>query len=715
MWQVEQAPLRFDVIVYSDPSEPSAGVIATLPDGGLLPRPVPVPSVYTPDGQSLECKVLWHNPAVGLALVFQPPPGGRRFCIYVQGAPVAPPPGAASIFRPSLLLFTQELPGASLEAALRLPGTVRASAATMGVVPLIGQRQNLFGADEHYVSYYSGWFKADSPGRIYLCTVSDAGSKIRVDGKDVAEWTGLHSREEGAKGQCGSWVDLAAGPHAIEYFHFANKGNPEAQALWKFRPETAKGLPVTIPQSAFLHSGEVRIAKAAFRDGRPVAAVSGNTQASSFFWFGEVPVNLYRLDADLAESNTPDTSYTWGIDSERQRTAATLTWLYEGHASRTITLTASNRVGSTRVAVPVVSRNPPRAANVNQAPDRQAYRIALLEMCRAVAPDKDPCARWSADLWALLRNVNEPFHGNELLQDLFTRGRSEMRGLPVEDRERMEDAFAGALRIADPDGAAKWMAQFEQDEKNADRKQHWQLERFDFLLYDRGDVAAARRLAVELQTTATGDNLCLAQIRLGDVERAAGNAEAAFRLYNAAQDQYRERAHTAATMHGLRDFTAPAAHDSKAIPKGKPAPVTPPRAFARPSGESWKTSAVQESSYYATVLNLIQGGYLFEARDALQRWELNNPLCKLSGDYPLAEAQYFVAAQHDARVVAGIEIYRKGVDISTWLPEAMDIELEALSRLGRKQAAVELARDILKRFPNLPVADKAKRVVTNGI
>ena len=413
-WQVESAPLRFDVNVVSDPNEASAGVIVTLPDGGLLPRPVPVPSVLTPEGQPLESKVLWHNAAFGLALAFQPPPGGRKCCIYVQGASAAPPVTTA-IFRPSLLLFTQETSGANLDAAQRLPGSVLASAATMGLVPQIGQRQNLYGNDEHYVSYYSGWFKTDRPGRTYLCTVSDAGSRMRVDGKVVAEWSGLRSREEGAKGQCGSWVDLAAGPHAIEYFHFANKGNPEAQALWKFAPETAKDLPVTIPQSAFLHSGEARIAKAVFRDGRPVAAISGNAQARSYFWFGDSPVDLFQFSADLAESNPPDTRYTWSVDSERQRTAATLTWLYEGRVSRSITLTAANRAGTTQVSVPIVFRDTVRAANVNQAPDRLAYRNALLEMCRAVAPEKDPCVRWSADLWAVLRNVNEPFHGNELL------------------------------------------------------------------------------------------------------------------------------------------------------------------------------------------------------------------------------------------------------------------------------------------------------------
>jgi TolA-binding protein len=124
---------------------------------------------------------------------------------------------------------------------------------------------------------------------------------------------------------------------------------------------------------------------------------------------------------------------------------------------------------------------------------------------------------------------------------------------------------------------------------------------------------------------------------------------------------------------------------------------------------------MHEASFLVTVRHLIAGGFLFEARDALGRWELEYPLCKVSGDYPLAEAEYHMAAQHYRRALAGLRIYRAGVEISSSLPEAMQLELECLSRLKEKDEAQKLAREILRQFPNHPVANKAREVLAGGV
>ena len=69
-WAIEGAPLRFEVEVTQPPSEPSAGILAIIPDGGLLPRPIADATVVTPAGEALPSETVWHNPAHGYAVAF---------------------------------------------------------------------------------------------------------------------------------------------------------------------------------------------------------------------------------------------------------------------------------------------------------------------------------------------------------------------------------------------------------------------------------------------------------------------------------------------------------------------------------------------------------------------------------------------------------------------------------------------------------------------
>ena len=717
-WLEDKAPLRFEVEIASPPSTPEAGVIAVIQDGGLLPRPVPDPVVYDADGKLLASEVLWHNPAVGLAVVFAPPPGNKAV-IYLKGGPSLPNGRGPAPFNPGLLLFTRETPLASLELAEKVPGTLAGSADTlMGLVPDIGQRENLFGNDDHYISYYTGWIKRGKAGRVYFATISDEGSELRVDGKPVASWPGLHTRHDGAKGQFGGWVELTAGLHRIDYFHFAKGSNPEAQAAWKIPGETSGDLPLQIPPGAFVHSGSAELTAAAFRDGRPVAAAKGNSQAVSYFWFLNAPVNLYHLEAALTGGNPADTVYTWSFDQDRHATGATVDWLVDGSAASTVELTAANKQGASRVTVPVFSCRSPEKAHVPSLADRIAYRTALLALCRAAAPDKDPCAYWSADLWATLVAVSEPYRGYDLLRAIFSRSPTALKVLKPSDRQFLEDVLIGVMRIVSPKDVAQWINRFVEAEADQTVRRQLKLELFDFTLYDQHDVAAARTLAADLVASALSpEDGALAQIRQGDVERAAGNIEEATRLYSTAQDRYRDAVSSSMALRSTRTTTVARPHG----PERGEKPVaggSRPAASAvtlRAASQSWKTFAVQEASFLATARNLIKQGDLFEARDVLRKWELEVPLCKLSGDYPLAEAEYYMAAQHYVRALAGLQIYRKGVDVSSSLPEAMDLEMECLRQLKKEVEAKELAKDIIKRFPNHPVAERARQVLEYGI
>jgi hypothetical protein len=715
-WLREEASFRAEVQITEPPSSPEAGVIAVIPDGGLLPRPVPAPMVYGADGTLLPCDVLWHNPAEGLAVVFQPPASGNTVTLYFRGAAMRPTPRGAESLRPGLLVFTRESTSASLDQAQNIPPTLATgSDVSMGRVPVIGQRENTLGNDENYISYYTGWIKRSKAARVYFATISDEGSELRVDGKTLASWPGIHTRRDGARGQFGEWVELSAGLHRIEYFHFEKDGDQETQAAWRIPGETPGDLPVMIPAGAFLRSGQARLVRAAFRDGRPVATVAGNTRAVSYFWFGNLPVNLFHLDATLTEGNPPDTVYTWSPDPDRRVTGRSMDWLIEGGAPRDMTLTASNAKGTSRLTVPVLSYSPPPRANVNRPADRQAFRNALLTRCQASPPDKDPCARWSPDLWATLVGVSEPYRGYDLLLEVFSRAPASVKTLAPSERQFLQDILIGAMRIPGTNEVSKWLSRFEEEENDRGAKQHWKDEQFDYTLYDRQDIPAARALAADMPARAMNPaETAMANIRMGDVERAAGNIEAATRLYSAAQDRYRETTRSQMTLQSVQGSATREGKREGRHPPGKKRAEEPAEAL-RATSQSWKTFAVQEAAFLATVRNLIGKGFFFEARTVLRKWELEVPLCKLSGDYPLAEADYYIAAQHYARALAGLRIYRKGVDVSSSLPEAMGLEMDCLAQMKKEADARELAKDIVKRFPNHPIGERARKVLANGL
>ncbi len=684
-WPAGRATVRFDVEVYEQPSEAAAGVVAFLPDGGQLPPHARV-FAQTGDGRPLTAEVIWHNRREGLGVVFEPLPNGAKVRLYVEPGSQAGGAATKSRFMPSLLLFTQ-MGGAGLDVAGRIgrsdpPG----ERAAMGLVKQVGHMENPWGPDDDFSAWYSGWLRVPVSGRIYFCTVSDEGSEARLNGKVVASWPGLHTRQAGGKGQFGSMATLTAGVYRVEYAWFDKTGLQEANLCWRL-PGSTNPLPETIPAEHFLHSGQARVIGVETRDGRPFAAF--RAECVSYLWVHENPVYLFRLRAWLTERHPADVEYRWQWGGGVARaTGQELMWISATEGPQEVVLRVGRGAVDLAVAAgSLVVATTPKAASVNAPSDRADYREALLARCRAVPPPHRPCADWSPDLWATAVAVQDPYKGMGLLKELFERSRPDLLGQPAEWRWELEDYFYEALRLAEPGNVPAWVDRLESEERDRDRRFEWTLARVEHYLVDAPDTNAAARAAAELLARASGPMQGIrALVRRGDVERHVGNREAARALYAQAQDRFEE-------WRKAQRFQARAAAAS-----GLPA-----------VNEAWKGGAVREAAFRSTAQNLVKQGRYLEARRVFRQWETERPLSKLGGDYPLAEADFYMAIGAYGRAADVLKLYRKGVEISSELPEAMVMELECLRNLDRRQELEEVAREVIRRFPTLPAADRARR------
>ncbi len=164
----------------------------------------------------------------------------------------------------------------------------------------------------------------------------------------------------------------------------------------------------------------------------------------------------------------------------------------------------------------------------------------------------------------------------------------------------------------------------------------------------------------------------------------------------------------APTATGFAGFTDPMARAPKVNPKSNNGIVI---GAADTQDADWRKRAVLQNSFYTEVKNLIDQDELGDARDKLDEWAVEFPLSKLGGDYTLADAEYAIRFEDFERAQRVLKAYRLRVDLSPQLAEVMDIEWKCDSELQNPGDIKELATDIKKRFPDLPLAKDADKAL----
>ena len=128
---------------------------------------------------------------------------------------------------------------------------------------------NRFGPSEHYISVYEGWLRIDQPGEYRFCTVSDDGSWVRVDDKDLVAWPGPHGWEGAQHGEKHGAITLRPGVVSVQYFHEEGSGGQMAFLGWQ--PPGAERF-WSIPDEQWLDVRQARVVAYEARD-RPLIAV----------------------------------------------------------------------------------------------------------------------------------------------------------------------------------------------------------------------------------------------------------------------------------------------------------------------------------------------------------------------------------------------------------------------------------------------------------
>ncbi len=107
---------------------------------------------------------------------------------------------------------------------------------------------NPFGPSEEFIARYTGWITPPAAGAWDFATISDDGSVLLIDGKQIVAWPGWHGAEEGMRGEHHGKVQLSGGRHRIDYRVVQGSGGYCATLAW--RKPGGKDWEV-IPASAF--------------------------------------------------------------------------------------------------------------------------------------------------------------------------------------------------------------------------------------------------------------------------------------------------------------------------------------------------------------------------------------------------------------------------------------------------------------------------------
>jgi TolA-binding protein len=121
---------------------------------------------------------------------------------------------------------------------------------------------------------------------------------------------------------------------------------------------------------------------------------------------------------------------------------------------------------------------------------------------------------------------------------------------------------------------------------------------------------------------------------------------------------------------------------------------------------------VRDTAVSENARALIQQERYTEAKAAMDEWEAEFPMSKLSTDYLVVEAKLLMKLGNPKRAARALGEYCKAVDTANYLPEAMVTALACMIEADAPDDKLnEFVTDIKRRFKNHPLGADADGVM----
>ena len=741
-WHVADATVRFTVELTDSPTHREAGYFLKLPDGGALPSPAPLTTVVTESGKKLASYVLWHNVASGLGIVFEDPGRDSTVLVYVSRGQ------RLNTWTPASGLFPSGIMCMSTKGTSQAANAMGAFGAVTSDVRFRSYRGHpkapisvpsggdLLGRPLPTAYYLMTHLNITDPGKTWLgLHVMNGSCEVRVDGKKLTP--GRRSQKFGGTGQA---FGFKKGLRRIEVMQTVvsepkvppgMKRNQQGSAMFltirtpgTTDAELGANVPVegskgpdkkpagfaqmdarTMRGDEVAESGRAKVVGVTGQQNSPVAAPV--VKPVYVYWLPGQPKPLivYELSA-LSDGNPEGTQYTWQFDKKgTTATGSTVYWLFEGFRNQSVSLTATLDKKRS-VSQSIFYAYCMKETSLDEEEVRDALRKASLTMFTSVNKTVDPMKEMGEAYWPILSQCVSIGEGVDLANHLLDeRWNLAKTRLPPDVFELLKDIRLDAAMLEGPKEALALVEDMSRRTSAIGERGRLSLTEAEIRMFYFGESNTVVKLLKPL-TYQTGDVGEMARVRLGDLAFINGDLNGATRFY--ADVQNRVRLARNKTESGGSSFGSGLARSSAELKaqreaRNAPAPETPRR--PQPRVENWKLSAFLGVSASETARSLINQEYWLEAKGALQAWERQFPLDKLSSDYILQEARYYMKRGDSARVRKMLGAYCSNLDNTSYMADTAWLLLACMAEQKEpRKEILDFAKEMADRFEFHPAA-----------
>jgi hypothetical protein len=381
-WPVTSAPARFNL----EPGSFGSRV-------GYVPLYLPNPQwanmpirVFTDTGVAVGSDVLWTSPGEPVTLLLDETSGAKRYNVYVGSnwPPLHLPDPKAGVW-----IETRQGDGKTINSLPEMLQAWNQSKDIKGraICNAIFEGGNRFGPEGNLLVHLQGWFDVAAPETLEMSPIASDASFVLVDGKEVAEWPGLHDRWTGtpAAPPHGS-VDLTAGTHVLDYYNAyvaTPGGNPPLTCCLAVKGGAFQNWSMIFPGVSFFRTvafGGTELYQ--LQSGTPAGPASAAIPPLAIKWsnqeqsvistdlapdIGFIALQLSRLPPELTPDPAPGT-VTWTFDDGSTAQGQAVTHLFPRPGMRTVRVSLSDGGKEIASFTQTISVHPDWA-NPNKQPD----------------------------------------------------------------------------------------------------------------------------------------------------------------------------------------------------------------------------------------------------------------------------------------------------------------------------------------------------------